>query len=81
MIREVNLSLDPERVADAIVARAADWLPAPTWVVYALDSVGVRTFGARALTPTLVPAAFALGNWVLKHGEVCAVDERDTCPV
>ena len=43
-------SLDPERVADAIVARAADWLPAPAWVVYAIDNAGVRTFGARGVT-------------------------------
>ena len=81
VIQEVNASLDPERVADAIVARASDWLPAPAWVVYALDAVGVRTFGARGVTPTLEPAAAAVGNWVLKRGEVCAVgnvaaDER-----
>ena len=73
VIREVNASLDPERVADAIVARAADWLPAPAWVVYALDAAGVRTFAARGMTPVLEPAASAIGQWVLKHGEVCAV--------
>ena len=44
VIREVNASLDPERVADAIIARAAQWLPAPAWVVYAVDNAGVRTF-------------------------------------
>jgi diguanylate cyclase (GGDEF)-like protein len=73
VIKEVNASLDPERVADAIVARAAEWLPASAWVVYAVDSVGVRTFGARGVTPTLEPAATAVGNWVLKRGEVCAM--------
>jgi len=73
LIREVNTSLDPERVADAIVERAAEWLPANAWVVYAVDAAGVRTFGARGLTATLEPAAVVLGHWILKHGEVCAV--------
>jgi len=73
VLREVNASLDPERVADAIVARAAEWLPAPSWVVYALDAAGVRTFSARGLTSSLEPAAVAVGNWVLKNGEVCTV--------
>jgi len=70
VIREVNASLDPERVADAIVSRAADWLPAPAWVVYAVDAAGVRTFGERGITATLAPVAVAVGHWILKHGEV-----------
>ena len=81
VIREVNATLDAERVADAIVARAAQWLPAPAWVVYGIDNAGVRTFGARGITAALEPAAAAVGQWVLKHGVVCgvanaAVDER-----
>ena len=73
VIREVNASLDPERVADAIVGRASEWLPAPAWVVYAMDSTGVRAFGARGLTPALESVAAAVGQWVLKRGEVCTV--------
>ena len=75
MIREVNATLDPERVADAIVARAAQWLPAPAWVVYAVDNAGVRTFGAHGMTAALEPAAVAMGQWVLKHGVVCAAKD------
>ena len=75
VIREVNSSLDPERVADAIVARAAQWLPAPAWVVYAVDNAGVRTFGARGVTAAIEPAAVAMGQWVLKHGVVCAASD------
>jgi diguanylate cyclase (GGDEF)-like protein len=71
VIREVNASLDPERVADAIVARAAAWLPAPAWVIYAVDAAGVRTFASRGLTQTLEPAASSIANWVLKNGEMC----------
>jgi diguanylate cyclase (GGDEF)-like protein len=71
VIREVNASLDPERVADAIVERAAEWLPVPAWVVYAVDAAGIRTFGARGLTATLEAPATAVAQWILKHGEVC----------
>ena len=33
MVRAVNASLEPERVADAMVARVSDWIPAPGWLV------------------------------------------------
>jgi len=75
VIREVNSSLDPERVAEAIVARASQWLPAPAWVVYAIDNAGVRTLGARGVTATLESSAVAVGQWVLKHGTVCTVQD------
>jgi diguanylate cyclase (GGDEF)-like protein len=73
VIRAVNSTLDPERVADAIVARAAEWLPAPAWVVYAVDNAGVRMFGAHGVTAALEDSALAVGQWVLKNGVVCAV--------
>jgi diguanylate cyclase (GGDEF)-like protein len=72
VVRAVNASLDPERVADAIVECAADWLPIPVWIVYAMDNTGARPLGARGVTPMLEPAAVSIGNWVLKHGQVCA---------
>ena len=71
MIRAVNSSLDPERVAEALVARAADWVPAPAWLVMAKDDSGVaRTMAARALTPALDAAATAVGAWVMRTGDV-----------
>jgi diguanylate cyclase (GGDEF)-like protein len=75
VIREVNSSLDPERVADAIVARAAQWVPAPAWVVYAIDNAGVRTLGSHGVTAALEASAVAVGQWVLKHGVVCAAQD------
>jgi len=76
MIRAVNSSLDPERVAEALVSRVADWVPAPGWLVLARDDAGTtRTMAARALTPTLEVAATAVGTWVLRAGEViCSAD-------
>jgi len=70
MIREVNASLDPERVADAIVARVSEWIPAPGWLVLAADSNGrARAMASRALTPALESAAHGVGAWVMRHGD------------
>jgi diguanylate cyclase (GGDEF)-like protein len=71
MIREVNASLDPARVADAIVARVADWIPAPAWMLLAEDADGrTRTMADRALTPSLETAAQRIGHHVMRSGEV-----------
>jgi diguanylate cyclase (GGDEF)-like protein len=71
--RAVNATLDPERVGDAVVAYAAEWLPLPGWVVFAVDNTGVRTLGSRGISSVLDSTAFIVGQWVLKHGEPCAV--------
>jgi diguanylate cyclase (GGDEF)-like protein len=81
VVRAVNSTVDPERVADAIVDAAADWLPAPAWAVFAIDHSGRRTFGARGMNASIEPAAIAVGDWVLKHGKLCcamdvAFDDR-----
>lgn len=71
MIRAVNSSLDPERVAEAMLARTADWVPAPGWLVLASDDSGtIRAMAARALTSSLDAAATAVGGWVMRTGEV-----------
>jgi len=71
MIRAVNASLDPERVAEALVSRASDWVPATSWLVLAIDG-GSRTrmLASRALTPALEPAAYDVGAFVMRSGEV-----------
>jgi len=71
VVRAVNSTVDPERVADAIVDAVAAWLPAPSWAVFAIDHSGRRTFGARGMSASIEPAAIAVGDWVLKHGKVC----------
>ena len=73
MTRAVNSSLDPERVADTLVQRVAEWLPAPCWLVLAVDDAGrVRALAARALSSTLTDPAQAVGEWVLQKGEIFA---------
>src|SRR5262245_7237790 len=72
MIRAVNASLDPERVAESIVARVSDWIPVAGWLVLAVDGGGrVRAMAARALTTTAVEAtAHDSGGIVMRSGEV-----------
>lgn len=76
MIRAVNASLEPERVADAIVARVSDWVPAPAWLVLAAGLDGrTRAMAARALPPALESAAQGVAGWVMRSGEVfCSAD-------
>jgi diguanylate cyclase (GGDEF)-like protein len=76
MIRAVNASLEPERVADAIVARFGDWIPAPGWLVAASDEgTKPRIITTRALTAALETSAQAVGAWVLRTGTLfCSAD-------
>ena len=71
MMRAVNSSLDPERVAETLVHRIAEWLPAPCWLVLAIDDAGrVRTLATRALPPSMADSAQAVGEWVLRKRDV-----------
>jgi diguanylate cyclase (GGDEF)-like protein len=73
VIRAVNSSLDPERVADTLVQQVADWLPVPCWLVLMCDDAGrVRSLAARALTSTLGEPAHAVGEWVMQNKAVFA---------
>ena len=82
MIRAVNASLEPESVAEALVARVSSWLPVPGWLVLADDGGGqTREMAADGLEPPFESAARAIGTWVMRHGEVycaanVAVDRR-----
>ena len=71
MIRAVNLSLEPEKVAEALVSHASEWIPAPAWLVLAVDGGGrTRSMAANGLTPPLETCAHAVGTWVMRSGEV-----------
>ena len=73
VIRAVNSSLEPESVAATLVKQAADWVPAPSWLVLMTDDAGrVRSLAARALPEALAEPAQAIGEWVIKNGEVFA---------
>jgi diguanylate cyclase (GGDEF)-like protein len=76
MVRAVNATVDPERVAEAIVARVSGWIPAPGWLVLAAGFDGAtRAMAARSLTAAQETAAHGAGGWVMRTGEMfCSAD-------
>jgi diguanylate cyclase (GGDEF)-like protein len=74
LIRAVNASLDPERVGEAILTRAAEWLPVPGWLVLAMDDAGrIRVLASRGIVASSEAAANAVGQWVMRNRDLCAV--------
>jgi diguanylate cyclase (GGDEF)-like protein len=59
-----------------MIARVAEWVPAPGWIVMVSDDTArARTITTRALTPSLESPAQAVGQWVLRNGELfCTAD-------
>jgi diguanylate cyclase (GGDEF)-like protein len=70
IMRAVSASLDPEKVGEFIVERAATWVPAPSWAVVAAEPTGQLTFVAnRDLGPDFGTALEQIAHWVMHHGE------------
>jgi diguanylate cyclase (GGDEF)-like protein len=70
MIRAVNASLDPERVAEAMLARISAWVPAGAWIIVAADEPGgLRPVAGRGLTAKIEPVARAVARIVIRSGE------------
>src|SRR6516164_1413941 len=40
IVRAVNATLEPPRIADLIVSRASTWIPAPCWAIVSSDLSG-----------------------------------------
>jgi diguanylate cyclase (GGDEF)-like protein len=81
ILREMNASLEPTRVAELIVDRAASWIPAPSWAVVAAESgAQLSVLAERALPEALSRAAHAVTTWMMDHGtEFIAADlQRDS---
>ena len=69
MTRHVAASLEPGPVAEALVNRAAAWLPAPSWAVVGLDAVGAPTLLATWRLPLeLATAVRSVGARDLSSG-------------
>jgi diguanylate cyclase (GGDEF)-like protein len=70
IVRAVNTTLEPARIAELIVERAATWVPAPCWAVVSSDMSGEMTILAdRGLTPDMGPAAYAIARWTMERGQ------------
>ena len=70
MLRAVNATLEPPKIADIIVDRAATWVPAPCWAVVSSDLSGqLSVLAERGLMPDMGPAVYAVAGWVMQRGE------------
>jgi diguanylate cyclase (GGDEF)-like protein len=70
IVRAVSVSLEPAKVADALVERAATWIPAPCWAVVSSDLSGqMSVLAERGLMPDMGPAIYAIAGWVMQRGE------------
>jgi diguanylate cyclase (GGDEF)-like protein len=69
IMRAVNTTLDPVRLAEIVVGRAATWFPAPCWAVVSSDFSGqLMVLADRGLTPDMGPAIYAVAEHVMKSG-------------
>jgi diguanylate cyclase (GGDEF)-like protein len=78
IVRAVNTTLDPRRIADLIVDRAMTWIPAPCWAVVSWDLSGrLSVLAGRGLSPEIADAVYGVAGWVMERGgEFMAADLR-----
>jgi diguanylate cyclase (GGDEF)-like protein len=70
IVRAVNTTLEPARIAEHIVDRAATWVPAPCWAVVSSDLSGqLSVLADRGLAQDMGPPVYAIANWVMKGGQ------------
>jgi diguanylate cyclase (GGDEF)-like protein len=70
IVRAVNTTLEPSKIADLIVERAATWVPAPCWAVVASDLSGESSIlSGTGLLPEMGPAVESIAHWVMQRGE------------
>jgi diguanylate cyclase (GGDEF)-like protein len=70
IVRAVNTTLEPAKIAELVVERAASWVPAPCWAVVASDLSGQSSvLASRGLTPDMGPAVYSVASWVMQRGE------------
>src|SRR5258706_12268877 len=66
IVRGVNATLEPAKIAEVIVDRGATWVPAPCWAVGSSDlSAQLRVLADPGLTPEMGPAVYAIATWAM----------------
>src|SRR5438105_967430 len=70
IVRAVNTTLEPPKIAELIVERASTWLPTPCWAVVCADLSGqLSVLADRGLAPDMGPAVYAIATWVMNKGQ------------
>ena len=70
MVRAVNATLDPAKIAELIVDRASTWVPAPSWALVSVDqSAQLTVLAERGFSSGQGSAVFGVAAWVMDKGE------------
>ena len=70
IVRGVNATLEPPKIAEVIIDRASSWVPASCWAVVSADLSGEASVLAdRGLTPDMGPAIYAIAKWVMQRSQ------------
>jgi diguanylate cyclase (GGDEF)-like protein len=70
VVRAVNTSLEPARIAQLVLDRASLWVPAPCWALVCADhSEQLSILADRGLEAEVGPAIYAVASWVMQHGD------------
>jgi len=71
IVRALNATLEPQRVAELIIDRASQWIPAPAWALVSADSTGQAfVLSERGLTVDMESAILTIGRRTMSEGQV-----------
>jgi diguanylate cyclase (GGDEF)-like protein len=66
----VNTTLEPPKIADLILERSSEWLPASSCALICTDLSGqLSVLASRGLPPEMEAAIYAIGGWMLAKGQ------------
>jgi diguanylate cyclase (GGDEF)-like protein len=70
MMRAVNTTLEPTKIAQLVVDRATAWVPAPCWALVRSDQSGqLSVLAERGLDADLGAAIYGVASWVMERGQ------------
>lgn len=69
IVRAVNATAEPPKIAESIVDQASTWVPAPGWAVVADVAGQLSVLTERGLSPDMAPAVLAVATWVMTRGQ------------
>lgn len=70
IVRAVNSSLEPSRIAELAVDRVASWMPAPSWALVSAEQTGeLSVLADRRLGPDMASTVLAIAQWVMQRGK------------
>jgi diguanylate cyclase (GGDEF)-like protein len=81
LVRLVNATLEPIRIAEMVVEQAATWVPAPCWALVCTDGSGqLSVLAEHGLETEMGLAIFDIAGWVMQSGEEFVTADLRTDP-